>query len=167
MDKKQDWKNPKVKVFDSGIAGKGIFAHEDIKEGEKVIIWGGNYTNKKGAIEFQKKGLLVMQWDSDLYSIEERGKDTGYFVNHSCDSNLWMGDAYTLVAKRAVSVGEELTVDYELFQADPEYHSSWERCCGEATCRGFVTGSDWKMNELQDRYKDHFSPLINKLIVQL
>jgi len=34
--------------------------------------------------------------------------------NHSCDSDLWMRDAFTLEARRDIAVGEELTVDYAL-----------------------------------------------------
>jgi len=35
---------------------------------------------------------------------------------------------------------------------------------GAKVCRKKVTGVDWKVKEIQNRYKDHFSPLINKRI---
>ena len=143
------------------MGGKGMFATEVIKVDEKVVIWGGEYTDKTGANAAIKKGKLVMQWDINLYSIENRGNDRGYFINHSCDANLWMADAFTLVARRAVNIGEELTADYSLWEADENYISGWECRCGSPLCRHKVTGKDWQNISIQKRYHGHFSPLIN------
>lgn len=167
MSIKQDWKSPKVDIRNSPVEGKGLFANTDIERGEKIVVWGGNYTDASGAELMRKNGKLVMQWDDDLYSYEDRADDDGYFINHSCDSNLWMADAYTLITSRDVKSGEELTVDYALFEADENYISKWECKCGSPLCRGRVTGVDWKKTDLQNRYKDHFSPLLNKRIQRL
>jgi len=167
MSRKQDWKSPKANIQESSIGGRGLFANADIKQGEKVIIWGGNYTDKAGSLEAEKKGFLVIQWDDDLFSVENRGEDEGYFINHSCDSNMWMEDAYTLVTNRDVSKGAEFTIDYGLFEADESYKSKWECKCGSSLCRKVVTGFDWQREDLQNRYKEHFSPLINKRIEHL
>jgi len=105
-----------------------------------------------------------MQWDDNLYSFEERGDDIGYYINHSCDSNLWMQDACTLIAKRDVEKGEELTADYALWSEDENNVSKWACNCGSKYCRKKVTGNDWKLSDVQKRYKEHFSPLINKRI---
>ena len=161
---KQDWKSSKVVIKTSPIEGKGMFANEDINRGEKLIVWGGNYVNKKEAGKYRKQGKLVMQWDDDLFSYEDCGDDDGYFINHSCDSNMWMADAYTLVASRDIKKGEELTADYVLWEADENYISKWECKCGSDLCRKRVTGKDWYNQDLQKRYKGHFSPLINKRI---
>ncbi len=164
MKNQQDWKSPKVDIKISKTEGKGMFATENIKRGEKVIVWGGYYVNKKDADEYQKQGKLVMQWDDDLYSHEDPGNDDGYFINHSCDPNIWMVDAYTLVAKKDIRQGEELTTDYALWEADENYISKWKCKCASPLCRERVTGKDWRNQDLQERYKDHFSPLINKRI---
>ena len=29
-----------------------------------------------------------MQWDENLFSVENRGEDKGYFINHSCEPNI-------------------------------------------------------------------------------
>ncbi len=167
MSIKQDWKSPKVDIKDSLIGGRGIFANSNIKRGEKIIVWGGNYTDAAGAESMRNNGKLVMQWDDDLYSYEDRADDDGYFVNHSCDPNLWMANAHTLVANKDIKSGEELTVDYTMFEADENYLSKWECKCGLPLCRGRVTGKDWRKTELQERYKEHFSPLLNKRIQKL
>lgn len=167
MNIKQDWKSSKVDIRESPVEGKGLFANTDIKKGEKIVVWGGNYTDAAGAELMRKNGKLVMQWDDDLYSYEDRAEDEGYFINHSCDPNLWMADAYTLITRRDVKTGEELTIDYAMFEADENYISKWECKCGSPLCRGRVTGEDWKNSDLQNSYKEHFSPLINKRIQSL
>lgn len=159
-----DWISPKAEIKISKLGGKGLFAKSIINEGEKVVVWRGEYTNKKGSKLAQQNGKLVMQWDEDLFSVEDRGSDEGYFVNHSCDSNLWMKDTYTLIAKRNINVSEEITADYVLWEADKNYISKWDCNCGSKLCRKKVTGKDWQNIDIQDRYKNHFSPLINKRI---
>jgi|SRR3989344_1375099 len=96
------WITPKVRVLLSTLGGKGLFAVDEIKKGEQVVVWKGDYAGEIEARQAKEKGKLVMQWDTNLFSIEDRGDDIGYYVNHSCDSNLWMKDAYTLIARRAI-----------------------------------------------------------------
>ena len=158
----KDWISPKVEVRNSSTSGKGIFAKETIKKGEKVIMWKGTYVNKTRAEVARREGKLVMQWDDDLFSIEDGGDDQGYFVNHSCDSNLWMQDAYTLVAKKIILPNEEITADYALWEANEDYISNWSCKCGLSLCRNKITGKDWRLTDIQKRYFNHFSPLINK-----
>ena len=161
---KDTWINPKIEIKETQNKGRGMFAVELIKANEKILIWGGEYTDAQGATEAKGKGKLVLQWDYNLYSVEDRGDDMGYFINHSCDSNTWMEDAYTLVAKLDIQIGEEVTADYALWEADPNYVSKWNCSCGSPVCRKKITGNDWKLPEVQARYGGHFSPLINKRI---
>jgi hypothetical protein len=78
-----------------------------------------------------------------------------------------MKDAYTLIAKREIKAGEEITADYALWENDPSFRSTWICKCGSQSCRKTITGSDWKLTDVQEKYRDHFSPLINKLIAGL
>lgn len=167
MSIKKDWRSPKIDVHASSVEGRGMFANSDIERGEKLIVWGGEYTNEVGANEVRGKNMLVMQWDDDLYSYEVRGNDDGYFINHSCDPNVWMTDAYTLIAKSDIKSGEEITADYAIWEADEFYISEWKCKCGSPLCRSRVTGNDWKKPDLQNRYKEHFSPLLNKQIQRI
>lgn len=167
MDLKKDWRSPKIDVHASPIEGRGMFANSDIERGEKLIVFAGDYTDKAGADEAREKNMLVMQWDDDLYSCEVRGADDGYFINHSCDPNVWMADAYTLIAKSDIKTGEEITADYAVWEADENFISGWVCNCGPSLCRGRVTGNDWKKPDLQKRYQGHFSPLLNKRIQRL
>lgn len=160
----QDRISPKAEIRPATIHGKGIFAKEDIKAGEKLMTWWWNYTNKVEAEQAKKEGKLIMQRDEDLFSIEDRGNDTGYFVNHSCDANGWMQDAFTLIAKRDIKKDEEITADYVIWEWDEDKISKWECKCWSAHCRKRITGKDYQIKDVQERYKGHFSPLINKRI---
>ncbi len=160
------WVNPKIEIRETDNKGKGMFARESMGINETVLVWGGEYTDTAGAERARKEGRLVLQWDIDLYSVENRGDDLGYFINHSCDGNTWMTDAYTLVARRPINVLEEVTADYALWEADPAYTSEWMCRCGSPVCRKHITGSDWMLPEVHDRYRGHFSPLINTLIMK-
>ena len=160
----KSWLNPKIEIKISHLHGKGMFAKEHIAPGEVVVVWGGEFVSKEEAEKAQqKRSILVMQLDDDLFSIEERGDDDTYFMNHSCDPNVWMKDAITLVARRDILRGEELTADYALWEGG-NYISQWNCVCGSSLCRKRITGQDWKIPLLQKRYKAHFSPLINKRI---
>jgi hypothetical protein len=158
------WITPKARIMRSGMDGKGLFAVSAIQKDEIVVVWKGTYVNEQQAKRARCEGRIVMQWDDDLFSIEDRGEDIGYYINHSCNSNLWMQDAYTLVARLEIKEGDEITVDYALFEAEDDFISGWECNCGSSFCRARVTGKDWQLKAVQERYANHFSPLINKKI---
>lgn len=163
---KESWMSPKVEIRESGI-GKGMFAKEPINEGEKVVIFGGDTCNTEEAKAWEKKGKLIMQWDDDLWTYEDKGDDDTYFINHSCDGNLWMEGVSTLVARRDISQGEEVTADYALWEADENDIKPWDCHCGSPLCRHKITGKDYLLPKLQERYKRHFSLLNNKKIENL
>jgi uncharacterized protein len=72
-------------------------------------------------------------------------------VNHSCEPNVGMGGNVLLVAMREIAVGEELTIDYSLFLADPGF--AMQCRCGTAVCRGTVRGTDWMRADVRERYR--------------
>ena len=166
------WLSPKVELRSSPRHGTGVFALEPIAAGEVVEVWGETwegrrvitYTRDGGeAREAERRGMLVMRFDTDLWSIEPPGTNPGYFINHSCDSNVWMNDAFTLVARRDVATGEELTIDYALIEGEID-DWGFDCACGSTGCRGRITGDDWRRADVRERYGSHFIPLINKRI---
>jgi hypothetical protein len=60
------------------------------------------------------------------------------YGNHSCDPNLWHADAVTIVARRDIAPGEELTVDYATHTGVQEW--TMVCTCGQPGCRGRPTG---------------------------
>ena len=80
------------------------------------------------------------------------------YGNHSCAPNLWMDGAVTVVVRRAVAIGEELTIDYATQTGTESWRMSCR--CGAPACRGEVTGADWRLPHLRTAYGDHWTPLL-------
>jgi hypothetical protein len=98
------------------------------------------------------EGTHLVQNDSDLAT---KG-------NHSCDPNMWMGDAVTIMARRRIDVGSEATVDYALMTVNEDW--SMVCNCRSVLCRGVVRGGDWRRTDLRQRYRGHWSPFIEQRI---
>jgi SET domain-containing protein len=167
----QTWKDPRIEFKNSRIGGIGMFAREPIKKGETVCTVGGTALTDSEFVAFQSTHPLYsfIQIDENLYLVEdiEASRSLEASMNHSCDSNAWMDDEVTLVARRDIEPGEEVTVDYALFTTQ----SNWmldARCrCGSPDCRRIITGDDWRREDVQERYRNHFSPFINRRIERL
>lgn len=167
MPPKKDWISPKIEIKNTGTRGKGMFAIAPISKGEEVIIWGGNYVNKEQAEKAKSEGKLIMQFDEDLFSVEDRGESSSYFINHSCNPNVWMKDSFSLETIKDINIGEELNADYVLWETDENKISNWECQCGSENCRHIITGKDWQIPALQEKYRGHFLPLIERRINNL
>ncbi|HEY7465389.1 MAG TPA: SET domain-containing protein-lysine N-methyltransferase, partial [Dehalococcoidia bacterium] len=76
------------------------------------------------------------------------------FSNHSCDPNIGVRGQIVFVAMRDIREGEELTHDWAMTD-DDTYEMPCR--CGAASCRGVVSGQDWRKPELQRRYGDYMS----------
>lgn len=161
----ESWLDPRIAVRPSSIEGKGMFALGPIGAGEVVVVWGGViYTRAEVEAGAVKPGTAT-RISRDLYLADP---DDGtispdYYLNHSCDPNLWLEDEITLVARRDIQAGEELSIDYALWETDPSWTLAPCRC-GTGCCRGRVTGSDWRLKELQAKYRGHFTPYLNELV---
>ena len=167
----QTWTDPRIEFRTSRISGNGMFAREPIKEGEAVCIVGGIVMTDEEFAAFQDthRNYNAIQIDDHLHLVEdpEVTRTLEGSMNHSCDSSAWMADEVTLVARQDIESGEEVTVDYALFTTQ----SNWmldNRChCGSPHCRRVITGDDWRRPEVQERYRNHFSPFINRRIEKL
>jgi len=155
------WFDRRLVVRSSPLHGYGLFTTHNIQAGEELIwVTGGIvYTTedwKTGKVQLAPELYNETQIDDDLFIAAP--KSLFYYVNHSCDPNF-----LSRMAWRNIEAGEELTVDYATFSAFPNY--LLEPCdCGASNCRGKVTGDDWKLPELQERYRGHFTPHIERLI---
>jgi uncharacterized protein len=167
----QTWTDPRIEFKKSPISGEGMFAREPIKKGEVVCIVGGIVMTDSEFAAFQVTHSFYnsIQIDKNLHLVEdpEVTRSLDGSMNHSCDSSAWMDDEVTLVARRDIEPGEEVTVDYALFTTQ----SNWmldNRChCGSPHCRRIITGDDWRREDVQERYRNHFSPFINRRIERL
>ena len=166
------WIDPRQEFRASPIHGIGAFARAPIKQGEVVEILGGVVMTE---VEFRTfvqtaQRYNAIQIGEELHLVELPEvtlQRAGGSLNHSCDSNLWMADEVTLIARRDIATGEELTVDYALFSGEADAVLEKACRCGSVDCRQIITGNDWKSPHVQQRYYPHFSPFINARIERL
>lgn len=167
----QTWTDPRIEIGTARISGQGMIARQPIQEGEVVCVVGGMAMTESEFVLFQATHLLYsfIQIEESLYLVEELevGGPLYASMNHACDSSTWMKDETILTARRDIEAGEEVTVDYALFTTQ----SNWmldRRCrCGSPHCRRIITGDDWRREDVQERYRGHFSPFINRRIERL
>lgn len=160
------WYDPRAEIRPSSIHGRGMFASQPIQEGEIVVRIGGTVLTEE---EFRAYILTVARYNA--VQIGEATHLVDVFsavggMNHCCDANLWMHDEVTVVARRDIAAGEELTQDYALYTASPTWILKPCRC-GTPVCRHEITGNDWQRFDVQECYRDHFSPFLNVRIHHL
>jgi uncharacterized protein len=155
------WFDRRLVMRTSPIHGIGTFATHAIQAGERLIWVSGGivYTSedwRTGRVQLAPELYNETQLDDNLFIATP--KSLYYYVNHSCDPKM-LND----VAWRDIEAGEEITTDYAYCEASPNYRL--EPCnCGSAFCRGRMTGNDWKLPKLQQRYHSYFTPHIERLI---
>ncbi|OGF36646.1 hypothetical protein A2482_00295 [Candidatus Falkowbacteria bacterium RIFOXYC2_FULL_48_21] len=160
--------DPRVKLFDSPIEGKGVLASAPIKKGEVVISWGGGVIVtdeefQKGFAQglYQPESAVHFDENHKWVSLASEPNYEDAAINHSCDPNVWFENGWPLVARRDIAAGEELTFDYatgETYPLQSECH------CGAENCRHHITGKEWQDPMFQKKYHGHFNPYIQGLI---
>ena len=113
------WMDLRQDIRPSAIHGMGVFAREPICQGEVVEIIGGDLMTDAEFRAFQQtaRQYNAVQIGEDLHLVEQLAitQQRPGSINHACDSNLWLADEVTLVARRDIKKDEEVTVDYALF----------------------------------------------------
>jgi uncharacterized protein len=160
--------SPRTAVRASRIQGRGLFAAEPIARDEIVAVKGGHIV---GPLEIEKLrrrlGPVEIQIAEHLFIApvnEEEREGSMIFSNHSCEPNIGVRGEIVFVAMRDIAAGEELTHDWAMTDDDSD---SMACRCGAASCRGTVTGKDWKRPDLQERYAGYFSAYLGEKIHRL
>jgi hypothetical protein len=148
------WLTRDVQVGPSPIQGQGLFATTQIHLGEVVMRLGGQLIDD-ATLATLTPPYSSLTVDHGLHLLLDPAHPVRY-GNHSCDPNLWHADAVTVVARRNIAAGEELTIDY----ATHTGIDSWTMACrcGSPLCRSTLTGRDWRLPQLQHAYGLHWSP---------
>ncbi len=161
------WRSPKIRVSNDTLAGRGVIAVDDIAQDEIVAIKAGHIVTRAEIEQVTRSaGDMALQIDDDFYLAPRSPADVddmSVFINHSCDPNVGFRGQVVYVAMRAIRAGEELCHDYAMERSD-DY--ALDCHCGSPLCRGKVSGADWKLPELQERYRGYFSLYIHNKIEQ-
>jgi hypothetical protein len=89
-------------------------------------------------------------------------ENLSHLGNHSCDPNAWHTGPFEISARRDIATEEEFTTDYGTQSGGSGF--VMECSCGSALCRGVVTSEDWRITELQNRYRGHWVPVLEARI---
>jgi SET domain-containing protein len=155
------WLNPKARSRQIDEGEFGVFAVNAIDQGETIAVFGGHLCDGaelRGLPEVRQSHSI--QVEEDLYLVPDEEVDEGDLINHSCEPNCGLRGSSILVTMRAVAPGEQLTYDYAT--SDGSHYDEFTCFCGTATCRDKVTGNDWTIPELQERYRNWFSPYLQR-----
>src|SRR5438270_7878299 len=147
----ESWISPKArKGQPSEISGRGLFAVAPIGRGEIVAVKGGHIVDKAKLAalpaRLQNSEIQIAEGLHLVALTDEEYEPVMLFINHSCEPNVGFAGNIVLVAMRDIDTGEELTTDYAMFDTSADEMTCR---CGDQTCRGTITGSDWKLPELQ------------------
>jgi hypothetical protein len=165
----RSWISPKLTGGPSCIHGVGVLTKEPVAKGEKLMEFGGLPISREEAdgdlyrarsIWLAYDGLYLALPKSDPEpSIDEN-------LNHSCDANSWLADEVTLIARRDIAAGAEITLDQGTWNFDDdEYVWDQPHCtCGADGCRKVLTNDDWQRADVQERYRGHFHPHLQRMI---
>ena len=138
----------RLQIRRSGVHGKGVFAVQDIAEGEVLIEYTGEVISWQTAQDrhphdpLQPNHTFYFHVDEDHVIDAKFGGNSSRWINHSCDPNCFADERdgrIFITALRNLAAGEELNYDYGLM-LDERYtkklkaeYACW---CGAAQCRG-------------------------------
>jgi SET domain-containing protein len=138
----------RIQVRRSGVHGKGVFAVQNIAEGETIIEYVGEVITWKEALRRHPHDPKDPNHTFYFHIDEERVIDAKYggnssrWINHSCDPNCEADEEDGRVfvkALRNIKAGEELNYDYGLIIDEPytkKLKAEYPCWCGAKLCRG-------------------------------
>jgi len=142
----------------SAIEGAGLHALADIRAGEVVAVKGGHVVDAATLrAEAKVIGNSDVQITDQLYLVAltpDEYEGVVLYLNHSCEPNIGVAGNVVFVAMRDIAAGEELTIDYAMID---DSQSSMVCHCGTVGCRRTISGQDWRLPALQQRYERYFS----------
>jgi len=103
----------------SSIQGVGVFAAHGIAKGTKLKVFADDHTYRILDEETVPEGfdsLCLGLGDGKLGCPNDfNHMSIGWYLNHSKEPNAYFDENYLLFAARDIAAGEELTIDYKLF----------------------------------------------------
>jgi len=138
----------RIQTRRSGIHGNGVFATQDIAEGEMVIEYTGEVISWEEALRrhphdpAQPNHTFYFHVDDEHVIDGKVHGNSAKWINHSCEPNCEADEQDGRVfikALRNIAAGEELNYDYGLVIDEPytpELLAEFPCWCGAETCRG-------------------------------
>ena len=158
--------HPLIKLRQSQIQGKGVFATGLIRKGE--VVWRETPEDRAQQLDVPIAELkswpeekqrqferYAYQISEDTYTGRKDGVpvDPADFTNHSCDPTTWFVNDTTMTARRDILPGQEITYDYATSEIDEDFLLPCG--CGSPGCRKIIRGDDHLLPEVQEAYGPH------------
>lgn len=141
----------------SGIHGRGVYALQDLAEGETVVQYLGEVITWEEAQARHPADPAQPNHTFYFHIDEARVIDGGVrgnsarWINHSCDGNCEAQERngrIFIVARRNIAAGEELHYDYGLVIEErytPKLKAEFACWCGAERCRGTLLAPKRKL----------------------
>ncbi len=143
----------------SGVHGKGVFALQDLAEGETLIEYAGEVISWPEALRrhphdpANPNHTFYFHIDADRVIDGKHGGNSSRWINHSCEPNCEAEDdegRIFIKALRNIKAGEELFFDYGLI-IDARYTkkllADYPCWCGAKSCRGTLLAPKGKKRQ--------------------
>jgi hypothetical protein len=137
----------RVQVRRSGVHGKGVFALQDIAEGETLFEYVGEVISWDEAQDrhphdpSDPNHTFYFHVNEDKVIDALHGGNSSRWINHSCNPNCEAdeeNDRIFIKALRNIKAGEELNYDYGLIIDEPytpKLKAEYPCWCGAPNCR--------------------------------
>ena len=146
----------RIQTRRSGVHGKGVFAVQDIAEGEVLVEYTGEVIGWQEAQDrhphdpLQPNHTFYFHVDEDHVIDAKFGGNSSRWINHSCNPNCEAvqtedakgrqhKDKVHIHALRDIAAGEELSYNYGIVLAEahtPALKKLWACHCGSTRCTG-------------------------------
>jgi SET domain-containing protein len=138
----------RIQVRKSGVHGKGVFALQDIPEGETLIEYVGEIITWKEAQRrhpwnpAEPNHTFYFHVDDKRVIDAAVGGNAARWINHSCEPNCEADEEEGRIfikSLRNIKAGEELSYDYGLIIDEPytkKLKAEYPCWCGSSNCRG-------------------------------
>ncbi|WP_341909319.1 SET domain-containing protein-lysine N-methyltransferase [Polaromonas sp. YR568] len=155
----------RIQTRRSGVHGKGVFALQDLAEGETLIEYVGEVINWEEALRRHPHDpkdpnhTFYFHIDEDHVIDAKHGGNSSRWINHSCKPNCEAdeeGGRVFIKALRNIKAGEELFYDYGLI-IDAKYTkkllAQYPCWCGAKNCRGTLLAPKDKDDKKSNKKK--------------
>lgn len=138
----------RIQIRRSGVHGKGVFALQDIAEGEELIEYVGEVISwaeaeRRHPHDPQNPNHTFYFHIDEGHVIDGlHGGNASRWINHACAPNCeadQQGNRVFIRALRDIAAGEELNFDYGLIideRYTPKLKAEYACWCGADACRG-------------------------------
>lgn len=152
-----------IRIDASHIHGRGVFADEDIKKGDRIQYINGARMKKVTKSANDSKSIDHWIGVGRFSWINTEGTPFRY-INHSCEPNAAIAGTKTVVALEDIPKDTEITIDYSMTDADP--HWSIDCHCGTSTCRKEIRAIYTVPNEVFKRHMPYIPRYFQRLYIR-